>query len=85
MSNKYKPCKIVSDKTTGKKYIYIIENGVEMPTSHDKLILLPEDFVYTLYIEPVVKQLKALGYKAKGERYLSQITGNMTTNLYIAI
>ena len=86
MATKYnKQCKIVSDKNTGTKYLYIVENGLDMPVSHDGLIPLPADFKVTLYVEPIVKQLKKLGFKVKGNRFLSQKTGEVETELFICI
>ena len=85
MKAKYKPCKIVSNRTTGDRFIYVIKEGKSMPESHEGLIALPKTFVMTLYVEPILKQLRELGFKVKGERYLSQLTGEMTTDLFIVI
>lgn len=85
MSASFKKCRIVTDTTTRMKYLYFIENGREMPVSHDGLIPLPADFKITLYVEPIVKQLKKLGYKVKGNRFLSQTTGEVETELFICI
>lgn len=81
----YKPCKIVTMRTTGEKFIYIMEEGRDMPETTEGLIALPKDFEYTLYVEPILDQLKKLGFKVKGQRYLSQTTGEMETDLYIAV
>jgi hypothetical protein len=80
----YQPFKIVSDNK-GDKFIYIVTDGNEMPVSYDGLIPLPASFNVTLYVEPIIKQLKKLGFKVKGDRYLSQRTGEMQTDLFIAI
>ena len=82
---KYQPCKIVSDRTTGEKFIYVIQDDKPMPESHKGLIALPKTFVVTLYVEPILKQLKQLGFKVKGERYLSKLTGEMQTDLFIVV
>ena len=85
MKAQYKPCKIVSDKTTGKQYIYLITDNKPLPDTLNGLIALPDTFKVTLYVEPMLKQLKKLGYAVKGERFLSQKTGNVETELFIAI
>jgi hypothetical protein len=85
MKKDYKPCKIVSDKTTGNKYIYLIADDKSMPDTLDGLIALPDSFKVTLYVEPILKQLKKLGYTVKGRRFLSQKTGDVETELFIAI
>ena len=84
MKKQYKPCKIVTDNNKNK-FIYIVENGNELPLSHDGLIALPASFKVSLYVEPTVKQLRKLGYTVKGSRFLSQKTGNVVTELFIAI
>jgi hypothetical protein len=82
--SEYKSFKIVSDNQ-GNRFIYIVANGNEMPVSYDGLIPLPKSFTITLYVEPILKQLKKLGFKVRGDRYLSQKTGEMQTDLFIAI
>lgn len=82
--SKYQLFKIVSDNH-GNRFIYIVANGNEMPVSYDGLIPLPKSFTVTLYVEPIIKQLKKLGFKVRGDRYLSQRTGEMQTDLFIAI
>ena len=41
MKAQYKPCKIVSDKTTGKQYIYLITDNKPLPESLNGLIATP--------------------------------------------
>jgi hypothetical protein len=83
MKKHWKSFTIITDKRTNLRYIYFAVPGEIFPDSIDGLIQLPTTFKITLYVEPILKQLKALGYTVKGERFLSQKTGNMETNLYM--
>lgn len=83
MNKHWKPFTIIIDKRTNLSYIYFAVDDKLFPDSIDGSIQLPETFKITLSVEPILKQLKALGYTVKGERFLSQRTGNMETNLYM--
>ena len=81
MNKHWKPFKIITDKRSDLNYIYMIVDDKLFPESIDDLIQLPETFKITLYVEPIVKQLKKLGYTVKGERVLK--SGNAETNLFM--
>ena len=81
MNKHWKPFKIITDKRSNLNYIYIVVDDKLFPESIDDLIQLPETFKITLYVEPIVKQLKKLGYTVKGERVLK--SGNAETNLFM--
>lgn len=84
MNKHWKPFTIITDKRTNLHYIYFaVDDKLSYRFTKDSSIQLPEGFKITLYVEPILKQLKALGYTVKGERFLSQRTGNMETNLYM--
>jgi hypothetical protein len=84
MKKHWKLFTIITDKRTNLSYIYFaVDDKLSYSYTIDGSIQLPETFKVTLYVEPILKQLKALGYTVKGERFLSQRTGNMETNLYM--
>jgi hypothetical protein len=85
MPKHWKSFTIITDKHTNFRYIYFPVNDKLFPDSIDGLVQLPETFKITLYVEPILKQLKKLGYTVKGERFLSQKTGNVETNLYMML
>jgi hypothetical protein len=85
MPKHWKSFTIITDKRTNLHYIYFLVNDKLFPDSIDGLVQLPETFKITLYVEPILKQLKKLGYTVKGERFLSQKTGNVETNLYMML